>query len=398
MSNTVKKFSLLAFISLCFVNFAYMSDMVIIPAADLIEKAFKDVPQVLISFIISGPQLLASVAAILATIWMRKFHKKKILVVIFAIFCAASCLGAAVENVYYVAFMRAIVGFCGGTCSPVALSLINDFYHDDEYRYSVYVGYFQSVGTLMAMVMSIVSGIVCVGGWKNAYMVYYAAIPMLALIALFVPDSNSVDVAHSTESKESKEHMPWVAMSGIIVAVLIASVAANIMAYLCAIYVADSGLGDSAFAGLMSGCMTLATSVSCFFFAKLYNALKRFISVLIWGLTGVAYLLFIIAVNPAVAIGGKVVLGFAYGLLMSYYCVYVGDIVPASQVSTAIAIIMGTIGLGAFLSSYVAYFMMQLLNTTSLVSVFPFILALMMIMMIIELMIALKKKGTKQTC
>ena len=74
-----KKAAVLGTAAFFLINFAYMADMVIIPAADAILLRFSDAPAWLLNFILTGSQLMAVPSALLAPALMRRFRKKRIL-------------------------------------------------------------------------------------------------------------------------------------------------------------------------------------------------------------------------------------------------------------------------------------------------------------------------------
>jgi hypothetical protein len=78
---TAKRMNIMGIIALFLVNFGYMADMVIIPAAHEIYNEFSAEPVGLLNFILTGPQLIDVASALLVTVFMRHFSKKNIRVV-----------------------------------------------------------------------------------------------------------------------------------------------------------------------------------------------------------------------------------------------------------------------------------------------------------------------------
>lgn len=383
MDNVKKGFTVVGFIAICFASVAQMADLAIIPAADSIFAAYPDAPMALLNFILSGPQLLIVLSAILSTLLMRRYNKRTLLLVSFLAMTLCSCLGGAVDQPVYVAVMRGCVGFFGGFCAPVSLAIIGETYHDDEEKNSMYTGLFSCVSAVFGFAFSMVAGILCVNGWRNVFKTYWAFIPMLFFMVFLLPRGNACEPSRTSanDSKsEKKESISMAPYLRILVFSFLAAMVINVITYLCSVFAAERGIGDASFAGLLSAIITLLTAVVCMVFGAIYKVLRRNTEIAMFVVAALALVLLMFAQGKAMAIAGSVLAGVAYGILVSYYYVEVGSCVPNSRISDTVPFITAMIGLGSFASSYFAYFVMGVLGTNLVGDTFGILAVLMVIL------------------
>lgn len=113
MSKTKRTLCLVA---LMLTNLAVMADLVIIPIISTFYQNYGDHMN-LVNFIVSGPALIIVVTSLLAG-WMSKHMDKKIVLLIGAVLFT---IGAAIDNPWYVAVMRSLVGIGAGFEQVVAV-------------------------------------------------------------------------------------------------------------------------------------------------------------------------------------------------------------------------------------------------------------------------------------
>ena len=117
MSKTKRTLCLVA---LMLTNLAVMADLVIIPIISTFYQNYGDHMN-LVNFIVSGPALIIVVTSLLAG-WMSKHVDKKIVLLIGAVlFTIGAVFGAAIDNPWYVAVMRSLVGIGAGFEQVVAV-------------------------------------------------------------------------------------------------------------------------------------------------------------------------------------------------------------------------------------------------------------------------------------
>lgn len=353
------------------VNFAYMSDMTIMPAADAIFSDFPDAPMWILNFILTGAQLLAVASALLAPLFMKRHGKKQILVFFFAVFAAASCLGAAVKNVYYVAAMRAVVGFTFGVLEPTALALLTDAYREDEEQCASVVGSFNGVMTGMGAAMTIIAGWLCTRGWRMVYLEYLAAVPMLILMIFAIPSTMPEKPQQIASRKTDGGEFSIRRFLFLMVSVLLSCLTFNTMTYQCSIFVSQTGMGDSLFSGFILCLLAVCSAVSSLGFGVIYKRLRLGVGILSFGLTAAAYVGCCFAANRQGFIISMIILGLAYGLELPLFYMYAGSVAVPSKSPLIMSCIAAGLGFGAFVTSYTVTFLQNLLGITELIKLWP---------------------------
>ena len=393
----MSKIKPLGLIAVLLSSFAYMADLAITPAGDAIFAYYAGQPMWILNFILTGTQLIAIASSLLAPVAMRYFSKKNILVVSFAIFTFASCLGAVNDNVVYVAVMRGIVGLGLGATFPVDMAIIQEAFSNDETKCATYTGMYNCIMTVLGAALSIVAGFVSLAGWQNVYAEYLVAIPILVLIIIAVPQTpperERTSAARQEEPADGK-YAKGALVFGLI-ALLAACVLFSTISYEISFYVTEVGLGDSTVSGFMTLAVTLGTAVSAGLFGALYKRLKGWTGMLFFLLYVVSYVFFsIVAGNVWCAIACFLI-GFANGLSAMYFFMYIPSLMPASKNSLAMGLVATFTGIGAFICSYILTFVQGATGIEQIVALCPWYALVAVPFTIVFAVIALRGRSKR---
>lgn len=390
-----KKFTTAGFAAICFASVAQMADLAVIPAADAIFEVYSDASDALLNFILSGPQLMIVLSAVLSTVLMQRYKKRPLLIGSFLLLTLASCLGGLIDDPVYVAFMRGAVGFFGGFCAPVSLAWIGEVCYDDEEKNSALVGIFSSVSSGFGLVFSLAAGMLCLTGWRNIFKTYWVFVPMFLFMIFFLPKENFGKTASDeirTGKASADEKIPGAEYARVLVFAFFTAMIVNVIVYLCAVFVSERGIGDSSFAGIVSAVVTLFTAVICAMFGSVYKRLKKQTETLMLLLSAAAFIVMYFAHGKMLVLISAAMIGCAYGILVSYYYVDAATFVPESSVSKAVPYITAVIGLGSFASSYFTSVMMRIFKTELLGNIFPVLAVCMSVLGAIILFRSIKKQ------
>ena len=197
----------LCLIALMLTNLAVMADLVIIPVISDLYTAYGDQMNA-VNYVVSGPALIIVVTSLLATVLCRKLDKKIVIILGGLFFTVGSICGAFVDNIWYMCFMRTLVGVGSGIVQVVAVSMIADVYEDADQRAKI-TGYYNATMSFVGIAYSYFAGILAVGGnWKNVFNLYWLAIPMMIFLILFVPSIRPASADAQADGKKiEKEKM-----------------------------------------------------------------------------------------------------------------------------------------------------------------------------------------------
>lgn len=343
----------LALTALFLSSMCTLGDLVINPIVANLYGVFADDPEWLINFGITGPALVGLPFGIIAGVLCDRIDKKWVMVIGFAIFTVSAVFGA-VDNIYLFVTLRCLATGVGwGITNTAALSILADMFPNED-EHGKYVGWYNSVMSIMGALMAAVAGILAVTAWQNAFFTYIIAVPVLIMLILFLPKMPpSHAKAEKTGEAAAAAPKGWaVKLIPLTIQVFFVAILYFVMLYMVAVYVVDAGVGDEAFIGMLASAGTIATAVSSLVFGAVYKRMKNWVYVPALFAMAVSFIGMGFAPSPAMAIGGVVLAGLAWPFYFCYFYVRATELVPASKGGTATSIVAFSDGLAATGSSY----------------------------------------------
>lgn len=390
MSKTKR---ILCLIAIMLTNIAVMADLVIIPIIADLYKTFPGQEGVL-NYIISGPMLIVVGSSLLATVLLKKLSKKTVIVAGGIIFAVGAICGALITDATYIAIMRTLVGVGTGFVNVVAVTLIADIYEEEDTRAKM-TGYYNASMSLFAIAFSYLSGIIATTStWQNSFTIYWSAIPMVIMLILFVPsikaDEGKTEAGKAVISeKEPLGSRYWtMSFTWLITNIVFGAT----VLYYISVYIKENSLGDAAFAGMATSVKSLVGFLISMAFGLIYIKLKRqtiTLSLLV-AAAGILVMILVPSQFSAVVVG--TIAGCAYKILFSYAYVQGFKIVPASRINDAVAITTAVYGVGAFISTYFASWLLTVLNTESYTSTWIVAVVILTLLAAFEIVTSINEK------
>jgi MFS transporter, DHA1 family, inner membrane transport protein len=122
----MKKHELIILFTLAFVQFTHILDaMVMMPMGPNLKDSFH-IGTKEFNFLVGSYGIAAFVSAIVATFWMDKFDRKKVLLVLYVGFLIGTFACAMSETYEYLLISRIFTGLFGGVAGAVILSIVGD--------------------------------------------------------------------------------------------------------------------------------------------------------------------------------------------------------------------------------------------------------------------------------
>ena len=394
-----EKMSIFGIIAVFLVNFGYMSDMVIVPAIGNIYGQFAGTaPMPVLNFILTGSQFMAVFSPLVAIALMRHFSKKHVMIGFFTLFTICSICGCLVLNAYYIALMRAFVGFAGGGLCSVAMALIVEIYRNNPKTCANLTGYFKSAMTLTGALLSFIAGFVCDAfGWTSVFKIYWFAVPILIMLIFCLPWTPPEKISSkelkktAAEKKESLWNRHVIAQ---LASFLFINLSFCLFCYSIHVYVLETNLGDSAFAGTVTAVGNCCSVLMGLVFGVLYRKFKRGTPIYFYACLIVCFVMLSIVVNKAWLIAAMIFGAMGYGPSIAYHYMAIKDVVPVTRISTGIALVTAVMGLGAALSSFALTFL-EFLGFPGMVSVFPLYAGIAAAGCVISIMLTIRSKKTE---
>ncbi len=390
MSKTKRTLCLVA---LMLTNLAVMNDLVVIPVISNLYQEFGN-HMGLVNYIVSGPALVIVLASLLASFLCKKLDKKLVLIVGAIFFAVGALLGVLVVNPYYMAFMRTLVGIGAGIEQVVAVSMIADVYEDENERAKA-TGYYNATMSFVGIAYSYLAGILAnSGAWKNAYLCYWAVIPMLIFLFLFVPsvkpDRNAE--ANSREKKEPLGFYFWALEVSWFLANLLFG--ATVLYYVSS-YIAENQLGDVAFTGTATSVKQIVGFILCLFFGGIYSVLKRNTITVSYFIAAITLIIMVASPSKLCAVVIATICGCCYKVVFSYMYAHGFTLVPASRIDDSVGITTAIYGIGTFFSSYFATWLMHVMKTDRVTETWKIAAVLFAVLGIAEIFLTISERKNK---
>ena len=380
-----------------------MADLAITPVIGMIYGAYPDNMSA-VNYIVSGPMLVVVVVSLLTPLLFKYIDKKIVFVVASVIFAIGAIGGVVVSNPGFICFTRTLVGIGEGAVNVVGVAYIADLYEDANVRSKI-SGYYNSALSLAGMVLSYVAGWLATdGNWTSVYKIYWIAIPIVLLIIFFIPSIKpSADAAALAEEKKSKAAGPkqplgwrfW--FMNVCWFIMNVTLGASILYYLSS-YIFEFGIGDSAFSGTATAVKSVCGILIGLVYGAIAGKLKRFTPIATYAAAILGLFIMLKAPSTWVVLIIGTITGLTYKVWFSYSYGHGWEIVPESRTDDAVSISTAVYGLGSFVCTYFATWVMKLFSTDSVVPVWNVCIVIIAVVLVADLIaIGIEKKQFPET-
>ena len=381
-----------------------MGDLVISPIVANVYEAFADSPLWLVNLGITGPALIGLPFGLVAGYLCDHADKRVIMIVGFLIFTLSAVFGIAYDNVLYFVAMRLLATGVGwGITNTAAFAILADMFSDDE-RHARYVGWYNSCMSVLGAILASVAGYLALGGWELAYETYWLAIPVLIMLIAFLPAfppreaaekvlDETLPIAEASVPVEIKPSSRvgsvsprwWVVLVPLTMQVFFVALFYYIILYLIGVYVADKGIGDEAYIGMLTSVLTLSTAAGSFVFGFFYKRMAN--RVYIPGLAAIALAFFVLAWTDSMVIVAAmlIVAGLGWAFYFCFFYTYCTEIVPTTKTGMATSVVATSNGLAVSASSQVLTYSMAVTGFASY-ELYPTFGALMVLILVLSIL------------
>lgn len=388
MEKTLSKGKIvLLLITIYLSTIAIMHDMVIVPAIDGIFGQFYETEN-MVNYVISGPALVSVLAALVSGKVLQYISKKKWMLVGFAIFAVGAIFGVALENIYYMAAMRSLVGIGMGIVTVTNLAIISEVFTDENKRGSM-MGIYNAALSVVASVLGLVAGFFATTSWQSVFKIFLISIPIFIMIVIFIPKTSP---QRYEEEEGEKKPLPIKSVLALNVAFLIFTTIYAVVYYKIGIYVSENNIGNEAVVGMLASLGTVGSLVSCLIFGVVYSKLKRGTIIPAYALLTVGFLILILSKNVVSTAIACTLMGGAYGFGISYYNMRCTMIVPPSQIDNSISIVSATLGLGLFMSPFLSTILKGILGVDTLSGILPSLTVVLVIGIVLSIILTIRDK------
>ena len=243
---------------------------------------------------------------------------------------------------------RFLLGAGIGLFNSLAVSLIPQFYDDNEEERATMLGFQNVMSSIGAAVSSFLLGYLVTISWHAAFVIYFLVVPALILFALFVPlkKENTQVAQSSTHQKQS--------INGkvILIAILMFFI---FMFYLPMSYklpnmIIENGIGTSSTAAMVAGFSTLVGIPVGASFGFFFKKLRDKIFLLGFLLVTLGFFIIAVSHNLASLLLAVLISGIGFGFAVPYMYNWLGWAAPQNSVNLATTVVLVMVNVGCFVS------------------------------------------------
>lgn len=319
-----------------------------------------------VNLLVALPPLCIIPASLIAAKLSYYISRKTILTIGQILFIIGGLGGAFAPSFEFLLVTRVFFGLGCGLVYPVVPTLISYFFAGRE-RVGM-MGGANAVGSIIAMVFSTLSGTLAVIGWHVPFFVNVFFIFVLIMQIIFLP---KVPPEKDMEfSKKAAELAPEQKRIGVRawMGILLMFVSMTIgMVYLLkmAIFVQETGIGDSTMAGLASSSTTCTALVVSLVFVRIFKHLKRYTVLLSMSAIAIAFTLLAFASSPTGVFAGAIVYGVYLGSIIPYLQTSISGLVHPYRRTHALSILSMAMFAGQAASSVYVSFVEGIVGTST---------------------------------
>lgn len=242
---------------------------------------------------------------------------------------------------------RFLIGAGIGLFNSLAVSLIPQFYGDDEEKLATMVGFQNVMGGLGAAVASFLISYLIKISWHAAFAIYFLVIPAFILFTIFVPLPHAV----KSNSKHNKDRQT---INGkvILISVLMFLIFLFYMpvSFKLPALVVEEKLGNVSELSILTGILNLVSipvgASFGFFFKKLHDKVFPIGFMIV----AISFAIITFAPNFAILASGNLLLGIGFGLAVPYMYNWLDWSAPQNSVNLATTIVLVLVNVGCAVS------------------------------------------------
>lgn len=375
-ASQMKRWRLVLAIAALFLSsMCTMGDLVISPVVANLYEVYSTEPMWLINLGITGPALVGLPFGLLAGWLCDRVDKKWIMVAGFTVFTFSAVFGITSQDIrYFVAMRLCATGIGWGITNTAALAILADMFSDDV-KHARLVGWYNAAMSIIGAMLASVAGVFALDGWTHVFDVYLVAIPVLVMLVFFLPPcpprADTVERVEEVcgESRSSAAALArglmgaqvsggtaprwWSRLAPLALQVFFVAMLYFMIFYMVGVYVADKGLGDEAFVGMLTSVMTISTAIGSIVFGIVYKVLRNKVYWPALLVIAIGYFVLAAAESPVVTIVVLAIIGFAWPFYFCFFYTFCTEIVPTSRAGLSTSIVASANGLAMAASSQV---------------------------------------------
>lgn len=240
-----------------------------------------------------------------------RFGRRRVLLIGMLVYAVAGCAGFFVDNLYALVATRVLVGLAVAAVGAVMLAIVAT--HSEGVARNRWLGYINTAGLLVSVLLIPFSGFVGKYGWQWPFLIHVVALPLflLGLVGL-EPDQRKVQLPVRETPERLSGRVPW--------GLLAIASAGGVLLLAPSLYVPfhlrDLGISDPRLISVATLLPNLAAAVTSYFFGAVRARLSLTSTFILgFGIAATALLLNALASSYALIVLATTIMGCGCGLI-----------------------------------------------------------------------------------
>lgn len=284
-----------------------------------------------------GPTMAAG--ALAGGLLADKFDRRWLLIGLAAVYVLSALVPYGLANLEIIVATRIIVGITAGALMAIGLTMVGDYL--PEHKRSGTIGMLSALNMVTSLVSMPAAGFVGEAGWRPAFLLYLAMVPLVILASptpLPAPRKPVAAAPKQSGGKRLRLDMPI----GLLVLALAVGVILTIPGIYASFHLASIGLGKtSTVAMLMMGNSLMAAVFSAMFGRALSRFSWKMIFSISFSALGFGLIMFAYAPNIWFAIPALLLMGVGMGWLAPGIPTKAVESVDAGRRGTVVGAVQG---------------------------------------------------------
>lgn len=345
-----------------------MAGAAVSPVLADINMHFAEADPQLVRMIITLPALMIVPFSFLTGALAKKYSKKHLALIGLTGYLVGGLGGGLADSIIIILLFRALLGACVGILSPLANSLIADYFFDAER--TKMMGYSAAANNLGAGLATVTAGLLATYHWRYAFSIYGIAFISLLLVLFFLPKQSDRNETLDEEyqmalaTKTRKGLLKW-ALFTFLMIIIFFSIPTHLDFFIFA-----EGLGTSATTGWLMGLLTAISFITGIFFQRMAAILRDKTALAAFLLFFLGFSILSFSSNLLFISTAIFFTGLSMGILIPLIMDSVTKEVRAKDTIFALAVINFSLYLGQFISPLIPG-SIEIITGTSFIR-FPF--------------------------
>ncbi|MDV0444154.1 MFS transporter [Methanorbis rubei] len=332
---------------LCAAMLTLMGGAAVAPALPLISQVFPDVPEYLISMIITLPSLAVACTGYLVGMACDRFGRKPILLLSLVIFSVAGSAGFFLDSFPAILASRVVLGIGIAGLMTATTALITEYYTGAS-RVKV-LGYQSAAMGLGILILETGGGSLAEISWREPFLIYLVGFVIL-LGAIFAIKEPAREPTHGLRDSSVKLNMR--ALLPIYVTIFVGMAIIFLMPTKLPYLIAQVGSTSLMGTGVLLGLMGFCAAVAGIFYGRLAARMPRMqMMFLCFLVLGVGCCLLGFAWSVAAIAAAVILVGAGNGALIPTIVNWITNEAPIRAMGKATGIFSMSLNLGQFASS-----------------------------------------------